>query len=318
MRQKIALWSSALIAITATTFAIASTSSVKTISGCVDKKTGVLRVASKCFKTETSLVWNQQGIQGEIGPQGPTGANGVDGKNGDQGPQGIEGPQGPQGLTGPAGKDGPPGASGAPGANGAPGATGATGPAGPNGVGTPFKVYDAANALVGTLLGSVSNGGQLDVWTPSGLVEGYSKYTGTAIDQGPDVVWANSTCTGTPYVELRAISQQLGDGNYDPTHIIYSAERPIIEFAGVGGSYPSNNFTQDKIFLLGTDTISVTTMYTPTDYLTGNGPLGCYPLTIADLGTSKPHSNRFDLYPLIPFTGTLRLKFQGPLVIRQG
>jgi len=307
MRQKIALWSSVLIAITATTFAIASTTSVKTISGCVDKKTGVLRVASKCLKTETSLVWNQQGIQGEIGAQGPAGKDGVDGKNGEQGPQGIQGPSGPQGLTGAAGKDGLPGAPGAngvPGANGAPGATGATGPAGQNGVGTSFKVYDATNALVGTLLGSTYNGTQLDVLTPGGLVEGYNGMSGLANDQGPDIVWTTSTCTGTPYI------RDLSSNNF-------SALRPIIELKG-SDSF-ANNFTQDKVFLPGSESITVTTMYTPYDYGTDSTmpPLGCFPFT-STAGPKNPSGKGFNLFALIPFTGTLRVRFQGPLVIKQG
>ena len=58
------------------------------ITGCVAKKTGILRVPlgdDGCRKDETPLTWNQEGPEGPIGPEGP---------KGDQGDPGIQGPQG--------------------------------------------------------------------------------------------------------------------------------------------------------------------------------------------------------------------------------
>ena len=147
MRQRIAYWSVVLIAIT-TTFAIASTGSVKTISGCVDKKTGGLRISSKCLKTETQLTWNQEGIQGEVGPQGIAGLNGIDGLIGLQGP---EGPQGLQGIQGPQGLPGKDGVNGAMGPQGPIGATGPQGAAGSSSGGG-LNVYDSTGALIGPLV----------------------------------------------------------------------------------------------------------------------------------------------------------------------
>ena len=60
------------------------------INGCLNKKTGALRVVSdpsKCRKYETPISWNQTGPQGIPGPQGK------------QGPQGLQGLQGPPGVT---------------------------------------------------------------------------------------------------------------------------------------------------------------------------------------------------------------------------
>lgn len=52
------------------------------VSACVNKKTGVMRVATACKKRENILIFNTQGVAG---------------------PQGIAGPQGPQGEQGPPG-----------------------------------------------------------------------------------------------------------------------------------------------------------------------------------------------------------------------
>ena len=64
---------------------VASTTS---IHACVTKKTGAIRIAPKCKKTETALSWSVQG------PKGTTGAAGANG---------LPGVQGEIGLTGPAG-----------------------------------------------------------------------------------------------------------------------------------------------------------------------------------------------------------------------
>lgn len=85
------------------------------INVCIVKKTGTIRVASKCASTERATVLGgvgpkgdqgPQGLQGEVGPQGLTGPQGPKGDTGSQGMQGPQGPQGErgfQGATGPAG-----------------------------------------------------------------------------------------------------------------------------------------------------------------------------------------------------------------------
>jgi len=62
--------------------------------GCVDKTTGMLRVANACRADEQAISWNQTGPQGPQGVPGP------------QGPQGVPGPQGPKGDAGPQGPAG--------------------------------------------------------------------------------------------------------------------------------------------------------------------------------------------------------------------
>jgi Collagen triple helix repeat (20 copies) len=88
--------------------ALAATSSSPVIRACANKKTGALRLASKCHHNERRISWNQTGLQGSPGAQGPrglagarglTGATGVTGATGGTGAQGKEGPQGP-GATG--------------------------------------------------------------------------------------------------------------------------------------------------------------------------------------------------------------------------
>ncbi len=59
------------------------------IHACVNNKTGALRIANTCKKTESALTFNQAGPAGPTGPAGPMGA------------------AGPAGPTGPAGQVGP-------------------------------------------------------------------------------------------------------------------------------------------------------------------------------------------------------------------
>ena len=63
------------------------------ILGCVNKKTLVLRVSSKCTKDETKIKWNV------IGPQGLQGEPGAKGDVGPAGPQGIQGVKGESAKT---------------------------------------------------------------------------------------------------------------------------------------------------------------------------------------------------------------------------
>ena len=106
------------------------------ISGCINKKTLVLRVVSKCTKDETKISWNvvgAQGVQGAIGATGPEGAVGAIGATGPEGAVGAIGATGPQGLTGATGPQGLTGATGPQGLTGPQGSTGATGPKGETG-----------------------------------------------------------------------------------------------------------------------------------------------------------------------------------------
>jgi hypothetical protein len=48
---------------------------VKTIDGCVVKKTGELIVKSRCARGQEKLTWNQQGPAGAVGATGATGAS---------------------------------------------------------------------------------------------------------------------------------------------------------------------------------------------------------------------------------------------------
>lgn len=91
------------------------------ISGCVNKKTAVLRVTDKCTKTEKKITWNIVGLQG------------VQGEKGEVGPKGDIGPQGLQGGVGPIGQQGPKGDTGAQGPKGDTGLQGSQGVAGPQG-----------------------------------------------------------------------------------------------------------------------------------------------------------------------------------------
>lgn len=101
-----------------------NTASAADISGCANKRTGILRVSKVCKPSEYSIVWSQDGVgpKGATGPAGPTGATG---------PIGLTGATGATGATGPAGATtlakGDTGATGAKGATGDTGATGTVG-----------------------------------------------------------------------------------------------------------------------------------------------------------------------------------------------
>jgi hypothetical protein len=101
-----------------------STSASKTIRGCVNKKTGVVRVAAKCKKGERKIVWNIRGAKGAAGQAGTQGATG------DKGETGAAGAAGAQGLKGDKGETGAAGAAGVQGAKGDLGPAGPTGPQG--------------------------------------------------------------------------------------------------------------------------------------------------------------------------------------------
>jgi hypothetical protein len=71
--------------------ALAATSSSPVIRACASKKTGALRLASKCKRTERFVSWNKQGI---TGPAGLAGASGSSGGTGAQGKEGTAGANG--------------------------------------------------------------------------------------------------------------------------------------------------------------------------------------------------------------------------------
>jgi hypothetical protein len=96
------------------------------VHGCVDSKSGTLRVIAAsgvCKNNETPLDWN---ITGPVGPIGPIGLMGPQGTAGAVGPSGPQGPQGAQGPAGPQGELGLPGDTGAIGPIGPEGPTGIT------------------------------------------------------------------------------------------------------------------------------------------------------------------------------------------------
>ena len=97
---------------------------------CIDTKSGVIRVATKCTKTERKTVLGGVGATGEkgdTGAVGATGETGVTGATGVQGPAGTNGINGAVGEKGLQGEKGITGATGVQGPQGFTGATGATG-----------------------------------------------------------------------------------------------------------------------------------------------------------------------------------------------
>ncbi len=128
-------------------YAAIPSSGTGVVSGCYEKKTGVLRVidaqsGKTCGSWELPISWNQQGPKGDSGSPGPAGAKGekgdagAAGAPGQQGPQGLPGAKGDRGeagVDGAAGADGVAGPQGEQGVPGAPGAQGDPGPVGPQG-----------------------------------------------------------------------------------------------------------------------------------------------------------------------------------------
>jgi hypothetical protein len=83
----------------AVTFANAAGNGI--LKACANKKTGSMRYISKgsCKKTETSLSWNQMGLQGLPGATGIAGTDGTAGTKGDTGTAGINGDNGLDGKA---------------------------------------------------------------------------------------------------------------------------------------------------------------------------------------------------------------------------
>ncbi len=65
--------------------AVAASSSSPLIRACANKKTGALRLASKCRRRERALSWNREGVRGARGATGAVGAKGETGPKGETG-----------------------------------------------------------------------------------------------------------------------------------------------------------------------------------------------------------------------------------------
>ena len=152
------------------------------IHGCVDNRTGAIRIigaTQNCASKEIALDWN---IAGPAGPQGLAG------------PAGPIGPAGPAGVAGPAGP------------------AGATGPAGPPGVGSP-RVINGIGADIGALMGPDT--------VLITLYDGRRKLasiTRNAVAQTESVgiFYTSETCDSTPLVviaphQLVGILSAIGD-----------------------------------------------------------------------------------------------------------
>ena len=123
---------------------------VNEINGCVNKKTLVLRITSKCTKEELRIKWSSTGPQGIKGDKGEPGATGGQGEAGPQGLIGPAGPQGPKGDTGPQGPKGD---------------TGPQGPAGQNGNSVSLMLR-SVNSLIHVSGNSVVTNGEFGEFTP--------------------------------------------------------------------------------------------------------------------------------------------------------
>jgi hypothetical protein len=177
-----ALFLSGLLLVSGNLIFAASQSSQ--ISGCVNKKTGALRVASKCTSLEKPISWNIQGPQGDVGPQGLAGPQGEKGDAGDTGPQGEKGDAGVKGDTG---------------AKGEKGDVGPQGPAGTQVVTSQTavqKVYDGSGKLIGNLIGA-SNA---DLTVQIGAARVTYNNSGGVILTGENY-YLDSACTGDKYTQ---------------------------------------------------------------------------------------------------------------------
>src|SRR2546423_12389086 len=87
----------ALVGALLASLAIASNANAATYYGCINKKSGVLRIVSKskkCKKSERRISFNSQGPAGRNGFNGTNGANGRNGANGVNGLNGATGAPG--------------------------------------------------------------------------------------------------------------------------------------------------------------------------------------------------------------------------------
>lgn len=126
-------------------YATIPTSGSGVISGCYEKRLGILRVidaeaGKTCTQYETPISWNQGGPKGPPGDKGPTGDKGPHGDPGVAGDPGPAGDKGPTGDQGPIGDKGPQGDPGDKGPVGDKGETGDKGPQGDQGPPNPNAV----------------------------------------------------------------------------------------------------------------------------------------------------------------------------------
>lgn len=73
-------------------WALAASSSNPVIRACANRKTGALRLGSRCHRNERHVSWNQIGPQGLRGLRGASGSRGATGATGGTGAQGLPGP----------------------------------------------------------------------------------------------------------------------------------------------------------------------------------------------------------------------------------
>jgi hypothetical protein len=193
------------------------------ISGCVNKKTGVLRISTKCTSAEKVITWNKTGPQGLQGEQGLQGIPGEKGAKGDTGEQGLKGDIG---LTGPQGPQGPQGAAGS---------TGTTTVVNTN---VTKNAYDATGAGIGEYL-AIDGQGSVTVKRSGSIVTyGGPEYLGNVLIKGFNY-YLTSNCSGDRYVSLAKQSD-------------YSVESPFIGLDMMGSTqstyvFAIGNTTGDAI-----------------------------------------------------------------------
>lgn len=171
------------------------------ILGCVNKKTGVLRIASRCNSSERLISWNKigpQGVPGEAGPAGPVGPKGDTGLQGEPGPKGDKGDIGPQGLPGQAGVT-----------------TVVTNNA------TKYA-YDASGAMLGEYLSVDSNGSVTVNKSGSVITYGGVNYSGNVLINS-FAYYLNNTCSGDLYAPVM-------------TRTTYTQENPLVALDQTSGS----------------------------------------------------------------------------------
>ena len=213
-----------LITLISTNVYFASSSSNE-ITGCVNKKSGTLRITSKCTSSEKQISWSK------VGPQGIPGPQGLIGETGTVGPQGLKGEKGIDGLLGPVGLTGPQGPVGV-GISGAQGPAGSIGPQGP--AGRQLVVRDSTGTLVGYLIGTLniytgfninpeltpaSNliENAVQVWDPVAEAKFVYDFSGRPLTSY--VVFSGANCTGNAYI---ADNGEVGDFIVAPKYVAFA------------------------------------------------------------------------------------------------
>src|SRR3954454_18219961 len=82
------------------------------VSACVNKKSGIVRIAGACRNSERRLSWNVAGDRGAAGSPGAAGPAGPAGPAGAAGARGAAAARGPAEAIAPAGAAGPQGPAG--------------------------------------------------------------------------------------------------------------------------------------------------------------------------------------------------------------